>query len=65
VVLNDSLHYSIFFYDPIRLIQDLEKDSVVGEPGMIVISEITQENMLQAVQHISKQGYFEHLRPLA
>jgi len=60
--------YSVVFYDPVRLQQDLQHETDVGnpyiaEPGLIVLPEVTKENMEKAVCCLAEEGYFESLRP--
>ena len=47
----------LFFYDPVRLSQDLEAETKLGrayiaQPGMIVIPEVTREAILLAVDQL-------------
>ena len=63
-----GIHYSVFFYDPVRLGQDLEAEARLGrpwvaEPGMIVLPEVTERAMAQAVESLHSAGYFGHLLP--
>ena len=58
--------YPVFFYDPVRLQQDLETSAkhgraFVADPGMIVLSDITIEAMQEAVQQLCQDGFFDHL----
>ena len=70
VELEDGSRYEVFFYDPVRLAQDLQSDAETGrpyiaEPGMIVVPEISEESMRLAVKQLHNNGWFEHLRPMA
>jgi hypothetical protein len=61
--------YPLAFYDPGRLSQDLEVEAqsghpFIGEPGLIVIPEVTRELMECAVARLYDEGYFETLRPV-
>jgi hypothetical protein len=65
VELPDGGRVDVFFYDSIRLAQDLESDTksghpYVAEPGLIVVPEITLPYMEMAVEQLYRQGYFEH-----
>lgn len=67
---QDGRTYTVEFYDSTRLAQELEYEVSAGrmcvaEPGMIVVPEVTQDNMLTAVRALTSEGYFEHLIPLA
>jgi hypothetical protein len=51
------------FYDPIRLNQDLEEEIKFGkagliEKGLIVLEEVTKENIEAAVNQVDIEGYF-------
>jgi hypothetical protein len=60
----DGRLYPIFFYDPVRLQQDLEDGSelCLAEPGMVVLPEVTVEAAEAAVRHLWLKGYFNHLQ---
>ena len=69
-VLPTGERYAIVFYDPVRLQQDLEEEAKAGsphiaDPGMIVVPEITLENMHDAVERLVEDGYFDSLRPMS
>lgn len=56
--------YPLVFYDPVRLSQDLEEESragtaFIGEPGLVVIPEVTRELMEAAVYRLHQEGYFD------
>jgi hypothetical protein len=60
--------YRLFFYDPVRMRQDLDAAVAAGkpylaEPNLIVLSEVTTENIERAVQGLWRDGFFEHLKP--
>jgi hypothetical protein len=70
VELADGARYPVFFYDPVRLQQDLEADTSQGrpyaaEPGMIVVPQVTRAAIAEAVGQLVRGGFFNHLRPLA
>jgi hypothetical protein len=55
--------YPLFFYDPVRLAQDLETDAkhgrpFVAHPGMIVIPEITRGAIVDVVGKLADEAYF-------
>ncbi|MBV9766030.1 MAG: hypothetical protein JOZ48_14385, partial [Acidobacteriaceae bacterium] len=63
VELKDGSRYTVFFYDPVRLAQDLQAEAELGrphlaEPGMIVVPEISEASMRLAVQQLHKEGWF-------
>ena len=64
---GDTVH--VGFWDPVRLSQDLERTlkaggRCIGEPGIIIVPEVTVENMKAAVQELYDTGYFDRLRSL-
>jgi hypothetical protein len=66
---SDGSRYSVVFYDCVRLQQDLEDEVSAGrmcvaDPGMIVVSEVTPENIRTAVDRLAAEGFFGKLRPL-
>jgi hypothetical protein len=68
--LDDGTRYTLTFYDHVRLGQSLEYEVSRGrpfytDPGLIVLSEVTVENVETAVQTLCAEGYFEYLRPVA
>ncbi len=55
---------SLFFYDPIRLAQDIEMEaSTTGEtpfiacPGLVVVPKITRQSILNAVEKLVAESY--------
>lgn len=57
VRLADGKTQPLFFYDPVRLAQDLEAETkqgrpCVAQPGMVVIPEVTREAILSAVEKL-------------
>ena len=59
--------YSVVFYDGVRLAQDLEYEAssgwmCVAEPGLIILPEVTLENIRIAVKKLLAEGFFESLR---
>ena len=66
VELDEGRLYPVFFYDVVRLQQDLDESAMHGrpfiaDPGMIVVEEITPEAMKHAVEQLSREGFFDHL----
>jgi hypothetical protein len=69
VELPSRARIRVFFYDPVRLAQDLETDLKLGRPciaelGMIVIPRVTLEYMERSVRILYETGYFNGLVPL-
>lgn len=66
---SDGTRYPVVFYDAGRLAQDLEYEVSVGrmciaDVGMIVLPEVTLENMRIAVKKLTAEGYFKGLMPI-
>jgi hypothetical protein len=69
VDLGGGRLYPVFFYDAVRLQQDLEEMAnhgrpYIAEPGMIVVQEITIETMTQVVCQLESAGFFDALNPV-
>ena len=66
VQTTNGLRYRVFFYDPVRMQQDLEAEGkgYLAEPNLILLSDVTTENIKRAVQGLWQDGYFKHLKPL-
>ena len=73
VEFENGDRFPVYFYDPVALRQELEGMEMmestsmaphVAEPGMIVIPEITEHYMKNAVATLIKVHYFDHMRPL-
>jgi hypothetical protein len=68
VLLDRKFKYPVFFYDAVRLAQDLEESEKSGnaflaEPAMIVLTEVTIENMFKAASALAAQGFFNYFHP--
>lgn len=58
--------YALSFYDPVRLTQTLEDYRQQGqvhvtEPGLVVLTEVTTENVRRAVADLVNEGFFRTL----
>jgi hypothetical protein len=67
VELEDGGRYAVYFSDPIRLQQDVDEAvkherPCFAEPGLIVVPEVTVQAIQDAVQFLSKQGFFASLK---
>ena len=63
VELADGSRHPVFFYDPVRLVQELEDDTkrgraFIAEKGMIVVNDVTLDSMTAAVRELARQGFF-------
>ena len=64
VELADGRRSSLFFFDPVRLRQELEMESsqgrpVIAEVGMVVVPEVTREAIRSAIALLIEDGYFK------
>jgi hypothetical protein len=64
--LPEGRRVKVSFWDPGRLAQDLEMEVKqghvsLGQPGLIVVSRVTVENMKRAVKEQYENGYFDRL----
>ena len=70
VELADGRKFAVFFFDPVRLRQELEmncrdREPYLTEPGLVVVPEVTREVIHQAIEGLVREGYFETQKPLA
>lgn len=59
----EGVRFPVFFFDPVRLQQELEMESAAGrpfiaEPGMIVVSEVTRDILRQTVEALVREEFF-------
>jgi hypothetical protein len=66
IELENHSKYELTFYDPMRLNQDLETENKIylSEPGLVIISKVTVENIYRAVHGLYKEGFFNSLKAL-
>jgi hypothetical protein len=67
VRLDDGSRYRLFFYDPVRLSQDLDEEALNdkpyrAEPGLVVVPEISRDGIQKAVAGLWHDGFFKHLK---
>ncbi|HXG86155.1 MAG TPA: hypothetical protein VNI84_19195 [Pyrinomonadaceae bacterium] len=70
VELENGNRYQVCFLDSVRLVQHLDGNTKNGQPffienNLIVLSEVTIENMQKAIAEAEKQGFFENLKPVS
>ena len=63
VELPDKRKFSVCFYDPIILQEDLKDEPMIADVGLIIIPKVTKEAMQEAVNKLWKINYFDHLMP--
>jgi hypothetical protein len=69
VELDDGRLFPVFFYDPVRLQQDMDENAkhgrpFIADPGMIIVQHVTLETMRNTVEKLASEGFFEHLSPV-
>ena len=68
VELASGFRYPLFFYDPVRLAQDLEGVDgrpalCIAEPGLVVVPAVTRDAIERAVGELVRRRYFDSLGP--
>lgn len=61
-------YYKINIYDKTRLIQDydtevLDINSYVPDPNLLIVDEITNEEIIKVIKACYEMDYFEYLKP--
>lgn len=69
VELQDGRQFELVVYDTTRLVQDIDRLAECGqmyfaEPTMIVVPEVTTENINKTVRALLAVGYFDRILPL-
>ena len=69
VELANGNRYRVCFYDSVRLGQELKDNDQNGKPffiedALIVLTEVTLENMKAAIIEAEEQKFFESLKPI-
>ncbi len=64
VETEDGRTFTLSFYDPIRLAQDLEEEVKLGragitDKGLMVVPEVTKQNIENAIRQAETDGYFK------
>ena len=64
VQMEDGKEFSLTFYDPVRLQQDLavglkNGEAAIVEKGLIVVPEVTKVNIERAIVQAANEGYFK------
>ena len=68
--IADGTTYELFFYDPVRLAQELDievKDGIpcIAEVNMVVVPEVTPAAIRAAIERLVQIGHFSHLKPVS
>jgi hypothetical protein len=69
VELENGDRYQICFYDHVRLGQELEENNRAGRPffienALIILTEVTLENIRAAIIQAENDGFFRSLKPV-
>ncbi len=69
VETNKGARFKLFFYDPVRMRQDLEAAVSMGkpylaEPNTVLLPEVTVENIEKAVQGLWQDRFFDYAKPI-
>ena len=59
--------FPIFFVDQTRLGQEFDRNKRDGhpffaEPGLVVVEEVTLDNLLKTVEALAGEGYFDEMQ---
>ena len=64
VQAEDGIEHELSFYDPVRLAQEIDDELAEGnsgfiERGLIVVPEVTKENIEKVISQAENEGYFQ------
>lgn len=57
--------YEVFFYDPIRLKDDLGNGVFLAQPGLIVLNTVNKKSIVEAINQLWEKGFFNYFRPIS
>lgn len=68
VDLAHDRRFELVIYDPVRLSQDIQRLAETGqpyftEPNMVVLPEVTTEQIVTAIRTLAGEGYFDRILP--
>jgi hypothetical protein len=55
----------VFFYDSVRLSQDLGDGVYIAKPGLIVLKKVNKSLMNKAIVELYEKGFFDYFTPRA
>jgi hypothetical protein len=70
VELSSDKTFPMFFYEASALVGELEARAkhsfgrYVAEPGLVVLTELTIENIRRATADLIETNYFTHMQPI-
>jgi hypothetical protein len=56
--------YEVFFYDPVRLANDLGNGSYLAHPGLIILKTVNKASIEMAIAELWAKGFFAYFKPL-
>ena len=62
VIEIDNLFYEVYFFTRSLLTYEMTGDGFFALPGMIILEEISHENILASINYLVKIKYFEFLK---
>lgn len=67
---DGKTRYRLAFYDAVRLKQTLDDYAEQGqvhcaEPNLVLLTEVSTANVHQAVAALTREGYFDQIKPEA
>jgi hypothetical protein len=63
VILDDGSIYEVFFYDMVRLKQDMGNGIFISQPGLIILETVNKLSIESAVVNLWKRGFFNYFIP--
>jgi hypothetical protein len=68
VKTKDGIRYTISFFDPVRLRQEMEDNARNGEPclaepNLIIVPEVTVETIQNSIRFLWEKGFFQYFAP--
>ena len=64
VISPDEQVYEVFFYDPVRLKNDLGEGAFLAQPGLIILNTVNKKSIEEAVSQLWEKGYFNYFKPV-
>jgi len=63
VITPDGKIYEVFFYDIVRLGQDMGSGIFITQPGLIILDKVNKVSMELAVIDLWKRDFFKYFIP--
>jgi hypothetical protein len=55
----DGIFHEVYFFVEEVLRYEMRKDGFFSYPGLIIVEELTTENILNAIENLADMGYFD------